>query len=322
MRYFPYQQLKEGEATVLYTCTMNTAIDLYVAVDELKPDTVNRTHDEDYQPNGKGVNVSIMLKRLGIESVALGFIAGFSGRYIEESLLEMGIKTDFVKVDGITRINVFINSENEYKLVNQGPMIQQKEQEILLKKVKEIPAGSMLIVSGSLPKGVSDSILVDIAKICSKHDVKLVLDSSVCTVIETLEYKPYLLKPNEEEVANLFNKAHPLSETELIECGKELLKQGAQNVIISRGKDGALYFSQEDLLKATSPQGQVVNTACSGDAMLAAFIGKRMQENSLEDALAHAVATGASTAFSKGLSDLADIPSLLNQVTISAYKGA
>lgn len=301
---------------------MNTAIDLYVAVDELKPDIVNRTLDEDYQPNGKGVNVSIMLKRLGVPSTALGFIAGFSGRYIKDSLEELGIQTDFVEVDGITRINVFINSKDEYKIVNQGPMIKPNEQEILLNKIKEIPAGSILIVSGSLPKGVPDSIIVDIAKVCSEHDVMLVLDTSVGTVIRTLEYKPFLLKPNEEEVANLFKKAHPLSEKELIECGKELIKQGAQNVMISRGKDGALYFSQENLLKATSPQGQVVNTACAGDAMLGAFIGKSMQKNSLEDALAHAVATGASTAFSKGLSDLEDIPALLNQVTISVYKEA
>ncbi|MCS0789853.1 1-phosphofructokinase [Cytobacillus firmus] len=307
---------------MIYTCTMNTAIDLYVAVDELKPDIVNRTLDEDYQPNGKGVNVSIMLKRLGIASVALGFIAGFSGRYIKDSLEELGIQTDFVEVDGTTRINVFINSKDEYKIVNQGPMIKPNEQEILLNKIKEIPAGSILIVSGSLPKGVPDSIIVDIAKICSEHDVMFVLDTSVGTVIETLEYKPFLLKPNEEEVASLFKKAHPLSEKELIECGKELIKQGAQNVMISRGKDGALYFSQEDIFKATSPRGQVVNTACSGDTMLGAFIGKSMQKVSLEDALAHAVATGASTAFSKGLSDLEDIPALLNQVTISVYKEA
>lgn len=301
---------------------MNTAIDLYVAVDELKPDVVNRTQDEDYQPNGKGVNVSIMLKRMGIDSVAIGFIAGFSGKYIADSLQELGIHTDFVEVDGITRINVFINSKDEYKIVNQGPIIEQNEQNLLLNKIKMIPAGSVLIVSGSLPKGVPASIIIDIAKICNEQDIMLILDTSVSSVIETLKYKPYFLKPNEEEVAHLFEKNHPLSETELIECGKELLGLGAQNVIISRGKDGALYFSQEELLKATSPQGQVVNTACSGDAMLAAFIGKRIQKDTLENALAHAVATGASTAFSKGLSDLVDIPILLDQVIITDYKGA
>ncbi|MBD1380533.1 1-phosphofructokinase [Metabacillus arenae] len=307
---------------MIYTCTLNTAIDLYVAVKELKPDTVNRTHDEDYQPNGKGVNVSIMLKKLGIDSVSLGFIAGFSGKYIEDSLRDLGIKTDFVKVDGITRINVFINSTEEYKIVNQGPMIQPNEQEQLLAKIKAIPANSILIVSGSLPKGVPESIIIDIAKICEERRVKLVLDTSVSTVIDTLPYKPFLLKPNEEELANLFHKQHPLSESELIKYGMKLLKKGAQHVLVSRGKEGALFLSKKDLLKATSPLGQVVNTACSGDAMLATFIGKQIQKHTLEDALSHAVATGASTAFSKGLSDLTDVPDLLEEVTINPIKEA
>lgn len=307
---------------MIYTCTMNPAIDLYVELDELKPDTVNRTRDEDYQPNGKGVNVSIMLKRLGIESTALGFIAGFSGQYIKDSLQELGIQTDFVEVEGITRINVFVNSSEEYKIVNQGPAVQQHEQQAFLNKIKEIPAGSTLIVSGSLPKGVSDSIVVEIARVCRNQHIRFVLDTSAKAVMDILPYRPFLLKPNEEETAELFNKTHPLSETELIECGQELIRRGAENVVISRGKDGALYFSNESLVKATSPQGQVVNTACSGDAMLAAFLGKSLQKHSIEEALAHAVSTGASTAFSKGLSDLTDIPVLLEQVTITHFKEA
>lgn len=319
MGYLIQGQQKEGEG-VIYTCTMNTAIDLYVELDELKPDTVNRTSDEEYQANGKGVNVSIMLKRLGIDSVALGFIAGFTGKYIEDSLQKMEIPTDFVEVDGITRVNVFINSSEEYKIVNQGPFIQQAEQALLLKKIKAIPAGNILVLSGSLPKGVSDSIIVDIARICTEQDIRLVLDTSVKTVVDTLRYNPFLLKPNEEEVADILNKKQPLSEEELIDCGKELLQLGAQQVIISRGKEGALYFSEEEVLKASSPQGKVVNTACSGDSLLATFLGKRLADETTKSALLHAVAVGASTAFSKGLSDLKDLSALLKEVTISNYK--
>ncbi len=310
---------KEGEA-VIYTCTMNTAIDLYVALDELKPDTVNRTHDEDYQPNGKGVNVSIMLKKYGINNVALGFIGGFTGKFINDSLIELGIKTGFIEVDGITRINVFINSDEEYKVVNQGPEISNNELKQLLDKIKSIPSGNTLVVSGSLPKGVPDSVIIDIAKICAQNNVKLVLDTSVSTVKETLPYKPYLLKPNEEEVAAIFQQAHPLSEEELVGCGKELIKMGAQHVIISRGAEGALYFSKDNLLKTNSPKGDVVNTACSGDALLATFLGKKMQEVPLDKALTYAVATGASTAFSKGLSDLSDIETLIKQVEVISYE--
>ncbi|ASN04529.1 1-phosphofructokinase [Virgibacillus necropolis] len=305
---------------MIYTCTMNPAIDMYVAVNELKPNTVNRTHDEDYQPNGKGVNVSIMLKKLGIDSIALGFIAGFTGEFIQDSLSELGIETDFVSVDGITRVNVFINSTSEYKIVNQGPFIKPIEQETFLEKIKAIPSGSTLIVSGSLPKGVSDSIITDIAKVCEERGIKLVLDTSVGSVIDTLEYKPYLLKPNEEELANLFHKHHSLSEKELIHYGKELLKRGAQHVLVSRGKDGALYFFEENLIKVTAPQGQVVNTACAGDSMLGTFIGKLVQNEPIEDALAYATAIGASTAFSKGLSDLKDITRLVEEVSITQIK--
>lgn len=305
---------------MIYTCTMNPAIDLYAAITNLKPDTVNRTHDEDYQPNGKGVNVSIMLKRLGIDSVALGFSGGFTGKYIEESLNELDISTDFVSVDGTTRINVFINSIEEYKIVNQGPFIAQQKQEELLAKIKTIPSESMLIVSGSLPKGVPDSIIVEIAEICEKRNIKLVLDTSVETVMQTLACNPFLLKPNEEELANLFNQKHDLSEIELITYGKKLLRKGAQHVLVSRGAEGALLLTGDNLLKVSSPQGEVVNTACSGDALLATFIGKQLQSETLEDSLCYASAIGASTAFSKGLSNLEDVPKLVQEVTVESIK--
>ncbi|APC49538.1 1-phosphofructokinase [Virgibacillus halodenitrificans] len=303
---------------MIYTCTMNPAIDMYVALKNLKPDTVNRTIDEDYQANGKGVNVSIMLKKLGIDSVALGFTAGFTGKYIEDTLNEMDISTDFVRTQGITRVNVFVNTTSEYKIVNQGPFIPVSDQESLLAKIKAIPAHSILIVSGSLPKGVPETIIVEIAKICHKRGIKLVLDTSVQAVMSTLEYEPYLLKPNEEEIANLFGVEKSLSEQELITNGNVLLRKGAKNVLISRGKDGALFLSNDKqcLRKTTTPQGKVVNTACAGDAMLAAFIGNQLKNYTLEESLIYATAVGASTAFSKGLSDLKDIQKLIQEVRI------
>ncbi|MFD1449026.1 1-phosphofructokinase [Oceanobacillus profundus] len=306
---------------MIYTCTMNPAIDLYVALDELRADTVNRTIDEDYQANGKGVNVSIMLKKLGIDSVALGFIAGFTGKYIQGFLEELDIKTDFVLVDGITRINVFVNSDSEYKIVNQGPFISIKYQKLLLEKIRAIPSNSILVVSGSLPKGVSETIIIDIAKICKEREIKLVLDTSVKSVMDSIEYNPYLLKPNEEELANLFEKDYSLSENELIEYGNVLLDKGAQNVLVSRGEEGAIFLSKDNLMKTNSPQGEVVNTACAGDAMLASFIGKQILSESLEKSLIYATAVGSSTAFSKGLSDLKDIAKLVEEVSVQKIKG-
>ncbi|MFD2629801.1 1-phosphofructokinase [Oceanobacillus kapialis] len=302
---------------MIYTCTMNTAIDLYVALDHLTPDKVNRTHDEDYQPNGKGVNVSIMLKKMGIDNTALGFIGGFSGRYIADALQDLQITTDFIEVDGITRINVFVNADEEYKIVNQGPMIETGEVKQLLQKIQALTADDILIVSGSLPKGVPESVITEIAEICKKQHVNLVLDTSVNSVLDTLPYQPFLLKPNDEEIARWFNKEHNLTKNELLECGQRLLEKGAQHVIISRGERGALYLSKEVKLNANAPQGKVVNTACSGDSLLATFIAKQKQTDSIEESLAYAVATGASTAFSKGLSDLEDVPALRKQIKVT-----
>lgn len=306
-----------GERKMIYTCTMNTAIDLYVQLEKLMPDKVNRTIDEDYQPNGKGVNVSIMLKRYGIESVATGFIAGFTGEFIQDSLQKLNIKTDFVHVDGITRINVFMNADKEYKVVNQGPSISKEKQRLLIEKIGQMEAGSTLIVSGSLPVGVSEAVLAEIGAMCKMNGVHYVLDTSISSLDGVLASQPYLLKPNEEELAGFFQVKHRLSEKELVYYGYELIKRGAKQVLISRGKDGSIYLNKDTCLFATSPKGKVLNTACAGDALLATFIGHIQQGTPVEDALAKATATGASTAFSKGLSDLKDVPMLLDQVQIT-----
>ncbi|KML10743.1 1-phosphofructokinase [Bacillus safensis] len=301
---------------MIYTCTLNPAIDLYIALKEMRANAVNRTEDEDYQPNGKGVNVSIMLKKYGFTSTALGFIAGFSGTYIEQSLKDLSIQTDFISVEGITRINVFINTTEEYKLVNQGPEIEEKALHAFREKIAAIPQGGILIMSGSLPKGVPLSIFSEVAAICHQQKVKFILDTSSAAVLETLQYKPYLLKPNEEEIAAFFGKTHPLSEKELIQSGEKLIEMGAEQVLISRGGEGALFITKDAVFKGNAPTGTVVNTACSGDAMLAAFLSKHLEGHSPEECLRYGIATGASTAFSKGLSDLHDIDSLIEQVHI------
>lgn len=302
---------------MIYTCTMNAAIDLYVELDTLQPEVVNRTTDEDYQPNGKGVNVSIMLKRHGIDSVAMGFVAGFTGQFIEQSLDALGVETDFVHVDGITRVNVFMNADKEYKLVNQGPSISEEKQQQLLSKIENINKGDTLVVSGSVPKNVSETILVEIAKRCESKGIEFVLDTSITSPNEILKYKPFLLKPNEEELASFFQLKHQLSEDEIIHYGRKLLALGAKQVLVSRGAEGSIFMNEDTCLILTSPKGTVLNTACSGDALLATFIGLYKKGNSLEESLARATATGASTAFSKGLSDLQDIPQLVKQVQIT-----
>lgn len=222
----------------VYTCTLNLAIDLFIETDEMKPFQVNRTKDDDIQANGKGVNVSLIMKKLGIDSTALGFKAGFTGNYIEDYLHQQAIQTDFIPVPGFTRINVFthVNRDNkEYKLVNKGPEISKKQINLLLEQIRHLQAGDYLCISGSMPQGVSPKILIAISRICFEKQVNLIIDSSYSEVLECLPYQPFLLKPNEEELQAWY-------QTEIndrkgyIDYAKRLVASGAQHVLLSLGE--------------------------------------------------------------------------------------
>ncbi|MFB7303877.1 1-phosphofructokinase [Heyndrickxia sporothermodurans] len=227
---------------MIYTCTMNPAIDLFTEFEQFSPFVVNRSNFEDYQANGKAINISFMLKKLNIDSTATGFLGGFTGKYIEEELVRNSIDVNFIKVDGITRINTFIRSgELEYKAVNKGPEINQNAQEALLKYIKTFTNEDMLFVSGSLPKGVKDDIFVTIAKLSQEQGFSLVLDISSERLIDCLPYHPYLIKPNDEELAHLLGVSKLESEQELVKAAQQLLDKGAERILVSRGEKGALY---------------------------------------------------------------------------------
>ena len=280
----------------IYTCTLNLAIDLFIETEELVPFVVNRTKEDDIQANGKGVNVSLILKMLGIDNTALGVKAGFTGNYVEDYLKEKEITTDFIEVAGTTRINVFTKvtqDQKEYKLVNKGPKLSEEHVQRFLKKISELRKGDYLCVSGSLPQGVSPSILIEISRICFEKQVFLILDSSYEEILDCLPYQPFLLKPNEEELQEWFH-------TE----------------VLSLGSEGALFMNNEKVLSGNSPTGMVVNTACSGDAMLGTFLAGWHQGLSLEKNLKRSIAAGSSTAFRKGLTDFSDVQELEQQIKI------
>lgn len=302
---------------MIYTCTMNPAIDLFTEFEQFSPFVVNRSKFEDYQANGKAINISFMLKKLNIDSTATGFLGGFTGKYIEQELIKHSIDVNFIKVDGITRINTFIRAgELEYKAVNKGPEISLKAQEELLQYIKTFTSEDMLFVSGSLPKGIKDEIFVTIAKLSQEQGFSLILDISSDRLIDCLPYHPYLIKPNDEELAHLLGVPKLETEQELVNAAQKLLDKGAMRVLVSRGEKGALYVDKENVLFTTAPRGKVVNTACAGDTMLAVFVGKMLQTGDLEDALISATAAGSSTAFTAGLSNLEDIPLLKEQIQL------
>lgn len=307
---------------MFYTCTMNPAIDLFVATTNYLPKIVNRSLADEVQANGKGVNVSFILKRLGIENTALGFSGGFTGKYIEEVLQQNGIGTRFIQVEGLTRINVFtqVQSENtEYKLVNQGPKITENQMNCLLQQIAQLSVADHLIISGSNPQGIPDEFILQIARLSQQNKFKLILDISSPISLQCLSFQPYCLKPNEEELASWFGKSS-LSQEELLDYGAKLIELGAQSVLVSAGGRGSFYFSKDTILFANAPTGNVINTACAGDTLLGTFIGALQHGKSVEEALSFGVAAGSSTAFSPGLTDFKDVPELEKQIKVSKIK--
>lgn len=302
----------------VYTCTLNLAIDLFIETEDLKPFVVNRTTDDDIQANGKGVNVSLILMMLGYKSTALGFQAGFTGNYIQKFLQEKQIETDFIEVDGMTRINVFTqvnHAHKEYKLVNKGPIIPQKAVSQFLNQLQKLQENDYLCVSGSFPRGVDPSILQDIAEICSRRKVHLIIDNSSKEVMNCLNHQPFLLKPNEEELGIWFGKKMT-GRKEYIHYGRKLLEMGAENVLLSLGKEGAIFMNETGIYSGNSPEGKVVNTACSGDTLLGTFLAGLLQAAETGSNLRKSLAAGSSTAFRKGLTDFSDVGILSKEVTI------
>ncbi|KRO00141.1 1-phosphofructokinase [Companilactobacillus kimchiensis] len=309
---------------MIYTCTLNPAIDLFIETEHLKPEIVNRTNSYDIQPNGKGVNVSFILKQLGINNTALGVGGGFTSDFIEESLCKKGINTDFTHIDGISRINVFtrvVDVNTEFKEVNNGPKVTSEKVEEFLGKIKQLGINDKLIVSGSLSQGIEPKIIVEIAKLAEKQQFDLIIDTSYPEVVDTMAYHPFLLKPNDEELLSWFDRAKTDELDVLVKDAKELVKKGAQNILLSLGSKGALFVNDREVLFGNAPKIKVVNTACSGDTMLGTFIAGMEQDMSLADNLRRSLAAASSTAARSGLTNFEDVKELMKQIKIEQLEG-
>lgn len=307
---------------MIYTCTMNPAIDLYMETDQLFPSKVNRMKRTDYQPNGKGVNVSFILKKIGTPSVALGFCGGFTGNFIKKELEKQEINTDFVEIGGVNRINVFtkINNDNsEYKMINEGPTVTEGQIFNLLAKIEKIKANDYLVVSGSNPIGVGRGVIEQIIAIAKRNGFKLLLDHSGEYVPSLICKELYLLKPNEDELLQWMGKDNATIE-EMIFYSKKLIKKGVNSVLLSLGSQGAILIDECQVLKANAPEGRVVNTAGAGDTLLATYLANIQQGKDKEQSLKKAVAAGSSTAFKSGLTDFSDVNELEERVIIQVIK--
>ncbi len=293
---------------MIYTVTFNPSLDYVVSTENFETGKINRASTESIYAGGKGINVSWVLSELGVDSTTLGFVSGFSGRELEYRVQEKGINTDFIHVkDGFTRINVKLRSEMETEINGQGPIVSEEELAQLIEKISCMTEEDMLIISGSVCRGLSQNIYADIVKNCKEKGIRVVVDASSTLLWNTLEYQPFLIKPNQHELGDIFNREITTRE-EIIFYGKELQNRGARNVLVSAGGDGAVLIAEDgQVYEMEAPIGTVVNSVGAGDSMVAGFLAGYMENGDYENALKLGVYAGSATAFSEGLATKSDI---------------
>ena len=300
---------------MIYTITFNPALDYISQVDNFEIGKINRTKTEKILPGGKGLNVSTVLKNLGIESTALGFIAGFTGDELKTDIEQRGIKTNFIKVkEGITRINVKISSKEETALNGNGPEITEEDIQKLLERIEKIKNEDIVILAGNIPKCINNNIYEIICKTLEQNDVRFIVDATKELLMNVLKYKPFLIKPNKEELEETFKEKIDTKE-EIVAHAKKLQSMGAQNVLISLGGDGAILVTTNDeVYFSKAPKGKVVNTVGAGDSMVAGFIAGYEKSGDFEQAFKMGIATGSASAFSMNLATAEEVASLLKEI--------
>ncbi|MBS5886612.1 MAG: 1-phosphofructokinase [Clostridium sp.] len=300
---------------MIYTITFNPALDYIVRVQDFKLGQVNRTSYEEVYAGGKGINVSIMLNNLDVENVALGYIAGFTGEEIENKIKAFGCNTDFIKLNnGMSRINVKLKSNEESEINGQGPSISDQDLEELYRKLELLREGDILVLAGSIPATLPKNIYEIIMERLSGKGIRFIVDATGELLLNVLKYKPFLIKPNHHELAELFN-ATIENEDDIVIYAKKLREMGAQNVLISRAGDGAIFVTEKDeIIKSDVPKGTLINSVGAGDSMVGGFIAGYLKNKSLEEAFKMGVATGSASAFSEGLATKEKVYELLNQI--------
>lgn len=299
---------------MVYTVTFNPAIDYIVHTGTMQVGQVNRSQGEELYFGGKGINVSFVLHELGLPSKALGFVAGFTGAAIEAGIQEQGIATDFVHLDsGFSRINVKIKSGEETELNGQGPNISEAAVAELFEKLNQLQDGDVLILAGSIPNTMPTDSYEKILAHLSDKNIKVVVDATKDLLLKVLPYHPFLIKPNNHELGELFGVTlHSIEE--IATYAKKLQEMGAQNVLISMAGDGALLIDETGKQHVCGVcKGTVKNSVGAGDSMVAGFVAGSMHGD-YEAALKLGTAAGGATAFSEGLAQRAEIERLLQQL--------
>lgn len=298
---------------MVYTVTFNPALDYVVRMGDFRAGETNRTESDELQWGGKGINVSTVLRNLGVDNVALGFLAGFTGQALDQGLQKVGIATDFIWLpEGLTRINVKIKAGQETEINGVGPGIPAAALEELFTKLDRLQAGDVLVLAGSIPASLPDDVYQRILARLEGRDILTVVDATRDLLCAVLPYRPFLIKPNNHELGEIFGRVLA-TDGEIEDCARKLQERGARNVLVSMAGAGSLLLDETGAVHRLGvPQGKVINSVGAGDSMVAGFLAGWLERH--DYAMAHKLgaATGSATAFSEGLATKEQVTALLD----------
>ena len=301
---------------MIYTVTFNPSLDYIVSVENFQLGLTNRTSSELMLPGGKGVNVSTVLMNLGIENTALGFAAGFVGDEIVRQMEEMSVQNGFIRIEeGVSRINLKLKSIDGMEINGQGPVISPEHVEELMKQLDRLGEGDVLFLSGSIPASMPDDAYQKIMERLDGRGVQIVVDATRDLLMKVLEYHPFLIKPNNHELGEIFDVELRTRE-EVIPYAKKLQEKGAVNVLVSMAGEGAVLIDANgDVHMAPAPKGTLVNGVGAGDSMVAGFMAGWLEKQDYEHAFCMGVSAGSASAFSEHLATKAEIETVYQRVT-------
>ncbi|WP_236785571.1 1-phosphofructokinase [Anaerococcus ihuae] len=304
---------------MIYTITLNPSIDYILEIDEFLDGETNRSKSEEKIPGGKGIMVSIVLKNLGVESINLGFLGGFTGEFIKDKLDELEIENDFTKIEDDSRINIKLKNDKESEINAIGPNIKESEIEEFLNYLDELEEDDFVIISGSIPKSLGEDFYRVIVNLLEMNNVRFAIDTAGKKLYKLSAYKPFLIKPNKKELEEIFD-CKLENDEKIIECAEKLIKEGAENIIVSLGEEGSIFIDENNIYKSKAISGKVVSTIGCGDSMVGGYIYGYMEGFSKLDSFKFAVAAASATAFSKDVGSKEYILKLLNEVEIEILK--
>jgi 1-phosphofructokinase len=301
---------------MIYTVTFNPSIDYVIQLENFKVGEVNRIESEHKYPGGKGINVSRVLNNFSVENVALGFLGGFTGEFINNFLTREGVKTDFVKINEDTRINVKLKAEEETEINGAGPVISHDHLESLYEKLNKLKEEDIIVLAGNVQKNLPRDIYSQIQERLKDKKLKFVVDTTGEALVSTLKNKPFLIKPNSSELEEIFG-VNINTREEIINYGEKLLNMGAENVVVSMAAEGALLICKDGVYHASAPKGEVKNSVGAGDSLIAGFIAQFTRSGDIVEAFRWGAATGSATAFSLDLCSESYVKELIDQVKIT-----